>query len=108
VPGCRAGLQIGVDLLGFGSAILVERHALILGPGIETPGWCPRRRGGDFDRVSRQELVTRWLGRLAPPPAGAFAYSNLGYSLLAAVVESVSGRRVWSCGRCVRRAGQRR
>ena len=52
----------------------------------------PSDCGGDFDRVTREALVSRCLANVSPRPAPTFAYSNLGYSLLAAVVESVSGR----------------
>lgn len=55
-------------------------------------GGLPDACGDDFDRVSREELVSRCLAELAPPAAPAFAYSNLGYSLLAAVAESVMRR----------------
>ena len=44
--------------------------------------------GGDFDRITRAEMISRCLTN--PKPPGQFLYSNLGYSLLAAVVESVT------------------
>ena len=52
----------------------------------------PDACGDDFDRVSREDLTKRCLAGLDPSPPGTFAYSNLGYSLLAAVVETVSGK----------------
>jgi CubicO group peptidase (beta-lactamase class C family) len=52
----------------------------------------PSDCGDDFDRVSREELVSRCLANFTPPDTMTFAYSNLGYSLLAAVVETVSGK----------------
>lgn len=51
----------------------------------------PDNCGGDFDRMTRDELITGCLARVELLPGSKFAYSNLGYSLLAAVVESVSG-----------------
>ena len=51
----------------------------------------PDSCGDDFDRLSRDELTTRCLEGIDRSRAGEFAYSNLGYSLLAALVESVSG-----------------
>jgi CubicO group peptidase (beta-lactamase class C family) len=47
--------------------------------------------GDDFDRLSREELITGCLPEIELSPPGDFSYSNLGYSLLAAVVEHVSG-----------------
>jgi CubicO group peptidase (beta-lactamase class C family) len=44
--------------------------------------------GGDFDRLSRSEMISRCLAKVNPP--GRFLYSNLGYSVLAAVVESLT------------------
>jgi CubicO group peptidase (beta-lactamase class C family) len=48
--------------------------------------------GDDFDRVSREDLTRHCLAAMEPSPPGKFAYSNFGYSLLAAVVETVSGK----------------
>lgn len=47
---------------------------------------------GDFDFLSREELVARGLEReLLWEPGTRYRYSNLGYSLLGAVVEVVTG-----------------
>ena len=47
--------------------------------------------GGDYERVSRQEIVeTAMKSPLASRPGSRHAYSNAGYSLLAAVVEIAS------------------
>jgi CubicO group peptidase (beta-lactamase class C family) len=48
--------------------------------------------GGDYDRLSRRGLVTGALrSRLRSPPGARYRYSNLGYSLLAAIIERASG-----------------
>ena len=48
--------------------------------------------GEDFARVSKDELVHRCLAKpLAHPPGQTFQYSNLGYSILGAIVEEASG-----------------
>jgi CubicO group peptidase (beta-lactamase class C family) len=44
--------------------------------------------GGDFARLTRAEMISQCLATVKPP--GQFLYSNLGYSVLAAVVESVT------------------
>jgi len=52
----------------------------------------PEACGEDFDRLTRDELVGRCLAQVELGPAGKFVYSNLGYSLLAAVVERIEKR----------------
>ncbi|MEZ4586404.1 MAG: serine hydrolase domain-containing protein [Gemmatimonadales bacterium] len=48
---------------------------------------------GDFELASRRELLDRILAQpLAAPPGTRWSYANSGYSLLAAIVEAVSGR----------------
>jgi CubicO group peptidase (beta-lactamase class C family) len=48
--------------------------------------------GGDYERLSRREMVARALASdLRSPPGADYHYSNVGYSLLAAIVEKASG-----------------
>jgi CubicO group peptidase (beta-lactamase class C family) len=48
--------------------------------------------GDDFAHLSKDDLLRRCLAQpFAHPPGQTFQYSNLGYSILAAVVERVSG-----------------
>jgi CubicO group peptidase (beta-lactamase class C family) len=48
--------------------------------------------GGDFESVTRDQLVNAALARrLEFPPGTGERYSNTGYSLLAAIIEQVSG-----------------
>lgn len=52
----------------------------------------PGAIGSDFERVGRDEYVRRALATpLESEPGSAYAYSNVGYSLAAAVVEKASG-----------------
>jgi CubicO group peptidase (beta-lactamase class C family) len=49
--------------------------------------------GAEYEPVSRDEMLRRlFAAPLVLPPGRHFRYSNAGYSLLAAVVEVVSGR----------------
>lgn len=48
--------------------------------------------GGDYEEVSRPQLEAAALGsELVTEPGTAYLYSNVGYSLLAAIVEEASG-----------------
>lgn len=48
--------------------------------------------GSDDESIGREELLRRAMGaKLAQTPGTRWVYSNLGYSLLAAIIEIVSG-----------------
>jgi CubicO group peptidase (beta-lactamase class C family) len=48
--------------------------------------------GDDYDRLSRRGLLTGALkSNLRSPPGADYHYSNLGYSVLAAIIEKASG-----------------
>ncbi len=58
-----------------------------------TAGLEPDYGPTDYEKVAREEYVERVLGRpLASKPGERFRYSNAGYSVLAAIVEKVSGQ----------------
>jgi CubicO group peptidase (beta-lactamase class C family) len=68
----------------------------------------PMGFGGDYERVTRDDIVTRSLGaELQSPPGERHAYSNAGYSLLGAIIELVSGQplEAFMRDRFFRRAG---
>lgn len=49
--------------------------------------------GGDYEKVTREMIVERAMAsELRSPPGQRHAYSNAGYSLLAAIVEIASGQ----------------
>jgi CubicO group peptidase (beta-lactamase class C family) len=48
--------------------------------------------GGDYERLRRGEMVaTALASELRSPPGAEYHYSNVGYSLLAAIIERASG-----------------
>ena len=50
--------------------------------------------GPDYQELEREDLVKKVFAEpLQHPPGEEFAYSNAGYSLLAAVIEKVSGQK---------------
>jgi CubicO group peptidase (beta-lactamase class C family) len=49
--------------------------------------------GGDYEKITRDELIKQALAsRLQSVPGAKYEYSNLGYSLLAAIIENVTGK----------------
>jgi CubicO group peptidase (beta-lactamase class C family) len=51
--------------------------------------------GGDFTRISKHDLLTRCLALpFISAPGTTYRYSNLGYSVLGAIVEHVSGKQI--------------
>jgi CubicO group peptidase (beta-lactamase class C family) len=48
--------------------------------------------GKDFDKVSKADLLRRCMAMPLAHPPGEENYSNMGYSILAAVVEQISGQ----------------
>lgn len=49
--------------------------------------------GGDYEKISEEEFVRQvFTSRLKFATGSAFSYSNIGYSLLAIVIEKVSGQ----------------
>ena len=49
--------------------------------------------GDDYDPLTRQAMITEALAsKLRTPPGARYHYSNVGHSLLAAIIEEASGR----------------
>ena len=48
--------------------------------------------GDDFDRLTKADLLAKCMARPLEHPVGEDHYSNMGYSILAAVIEQVSGK----------------
>lgn len=52
----------------------------------------PDEIGGDYEEIGRDPFVARaFATKLIHEPGGKYEYSNVGYSILAAIVEMVSG-----------------
>jgi CubicO group peptidase (beta-lactamase class C family) len=49
--------------------------------------------GGDYDRLTREEMIKKAMAsKLLTAPGEKYEYSNVGYSLLAAVIELTTGK----------------
>ncbi len=86
------------------SAITLH-HLLTHSSGLESD-FSP----SDYDPVGREEYVGRALqSTLLFAPGGGYEYSNAGYSLLAAIVEKVSGQpyEIYLTERVLKPAGMR-
>ena len=71
-----------------------DKAAITLHQLLTHTAGLPMNSGGDYAVSRRDETVRRILDApLQTPPGEAFSYSNPGYSLLAAIVERVSGDR---------------
>jgi CubicO group peptidase (beta-lactamase class C family) len=70
-----------------------DKAAITLHQLLSHTSGLPESLGLEYEPVTRQAFLKRvFAARLLHPPGERFAYSNAGYSLLAAVVEEVSGR----------------
>jgi CubicO group peptidase (beta-lactamase class C family) len=70
-----------------------DKAGIILHQLLTHTAGLPESLGPEYERLSRHQFLQRlFTARLVHPPGGRFLYSNDGYSLLAAVVEKVSGR----------------
>jgi CubicO group peptidase (beta-lactamase class C family) len=68
-------------------AAITLHHLLTHSSGLESDF------GGDFEKVNRDEIIKRALAsKLRTTPGQRYHYANAGYSLLAAIVETVSGQ----------------
>jgi CubicO group peptidase (beta-lactamase class C family) len=48
--------------------------------------------GKDFDRLTKEQLLAKCMAKPLAHPPGDDNYSNMGYSILAAIVEQISGK----------------
>lgn len=88
----RGKLHFDDSLASFVPDAPAQARAITIGQLLSHTSGLPKGCGDDFDRVSRTELLHRCLGQpLLAPPGEKFAYSNLGFSVLGAIVEQVTG-----------------
>jgi CubicO group peptidase (beta-lactamase class C family) len=87
----RKGLSFSDTLPKYLKGVPAKAASITVNQLLTHTAGLPDSCGGDFDRVRREDLIQRCLPGIDLSPPGRFAYSNLGYSLLAAMVEMASG-----------------
>lgn len=84
----RVSDRIGAHL----SSVPKDKRAITLHQLLTHTAGLPESLGDDYDPLSRAELLAGALkAPLRSAPGKEFRYSNVGYSVLAAIVEKVSG-----------------
>jgi CubicO group peptidase (beta-lactamase class C family) len=88
------GRLLVTDSIGrFFDAVPLDKAGITLHHLLTHTAGLPEYSGDDYDLVSRDSVVRLALAApLASPPGAVYRYSNVGYSLLGAVVEISSGR----------------
>jgi CubicO group peptidase (beta-lactamase class C family) len=85
-------LEVSDPIGEYVGPVPVEKRAITLQQLLTHTSGLIDALGGDYDRLSRRDMLAGALGsRLQSPPGAEYQYSNLGYSLLAAIIEKASG-----------------
>lgn len=85
-------LRVTDPLSKFVGPVPDDKRAITLHHLLTHTAGLPEQLGGDYDALSREDMLDGALeSRLSSAPGTEHSYSNLGYSVLAAVVERVSG-----------------
>ncbi|MFE0102045.1 serine hydrolase domain-containing protein [Streptomyces sp. NPDC059009] len=89
----RGELRVGDRIGRYLPHVPADKRAITLHQLLTHSAGLPESLGDDYDPVSRAQVLTGAMrARLRSAPGKEFHYSNVGYSLLAAIVEKVSGR----------------
>lgn len=85
-------LRVNDPLSRFLGPVPPEMEPITLHHLLTHSSGLPSSLGDDYEPVAREAMVARALeSRLRSKPGAVYRYSNVGYSLLAAVVEEASG-----------------
>jgi CubicO group peptidase (beta-lactamase class C family) len=88
----RGKLALTDSLARFFPNAPADKRVITLAQLMNHTAGFPIGLGGDFDAVTREQfLQTAFARRLDSPPGAREQYSNTGFALLAAVIETVSG-----------------
>jgi CubicO group peptidase (beta-lactamase class C family) len=88
----RGRLDVQDHITTYFSSVPADKQGITLHQLLTHTAGFPGAIGDDFERIRRDAFVERAMAKpLLFAPGSRYAYSNVGYSLLAAVVEMVSG-----------------
>ena len=89
----RGKLDVGDTLGKFFPSAPADKRGITLLQLLKHRAGFPLGLGGDFEKVSREQLVSNAMNfKLLFKPGEKQNYSNTGFSLLAAIIEKTSGR----------------
>ena len=89
----RGLLSVDDKLSRFFPNAPADKKDITVGQLMKHEGGFPLGLGGDFDSVNREQLIDNAMKfKLLFPPGSRKSYSNTGYSLLAAIIEKLSGK----------------
>lgn len=85
-------LRVGDTISEFVGPVTADKRDITVHQLLTHTSGLPEGLGDDYDPVSRQEMIDGAVkSELVAPPGTKFAYSNVGYSMLAAIIEIASG-----------------
>src|ERR687894_3098926 len=85
-------LRVTDPLSKFVGPVPDDKRAITLHHLLTHTAGLPEQLGGDYEALSREEMLDGALeSELRSVPGSEYSYSNLGYSILAAIVEKASG-----------------
>jgi len=85
-------LRVNDSLQQHFADVPADKAAITLHQLLTHTAGMPTAFGPDEEYISREELLaTAWSSELIGPPGGQYEYSNVGYSILAAIIEKASG-----------------
>ena len=89
----RGKLSLDDSIPRFFSGVPLDKAGITIRQLMRHTAGFPLGVGGDFEPIGREALITRVLHTpLESKPGDRERYSNVGFSLLAAIIEQVSGQ----------------
>ncbi|WP_371573040.1 serine hydrolase domain-containing protein [Streptomyces sp. NBC_01314] len=85
-------LRVSDPISKFVGPVTADKRNITIHQLLTHTSGLPEALGDDYEPISRQEMIDGAVkSKLIAPPGTEFAYSNLGFSLLAAIIENASG-----------------